>query len=320
VRFLDQVLDASVVLSFDRTGFRRHARAFLPSDLRIDLTGKVALVTGANSGLGLATTRRLAALGAQVWMLCRDEHRGAKALVEVRAEFPAADVRLARLDVSLLSDVERFAAGFEGPVDLLVNNAGVLTDGLQHTSEGHELTFATNVLGPFALTRALQRRLRERSGRAITVSSGGMYTQSLDVQVLRGTVVPFDGLTAYAQTKRAEVVLNELWAAREPKVMFAAMHPGWADTPSVRQGLPRFHRWLRPILRSPDEGADTIVWLAACPRIAGMSGLFWFDRTIAPTQLYRRLADPPEQREALWTLLEQLVGKAPIAFAEPVAP
>jgi len=317
VRFLDQVLDASLVLSFDRTGFRRHSRAFVPNDLSVDLKGKVVLVTGANSGLGLATTRRLAALGARLWMLCRDELKGARALAEVRAEFPAADVRLARLDVSLVADVERFAATFEGPVDVLVNNAGVLSDQRQHTAEGHELTFATNVLGPFALTRRLAGRLRAREGRVITVSSAGMYTQTLDLQILQGTVVPYDGLVAYAQTKRAEVLLNELWAAREPEVMFAAMHPGWADTPSVRSSLPRFYRWMRPVLRTPDEGADTVVWLAACQRIAQMSGLFWFDRTIAATQLYSRLTDPPDERGALWMLLDRLISGTTLSMPAP---
>lgn len=311
MRFLDQVLDASVVLSFDRTGFRRHSRAFVPTDLSVSLAGKVVLVTGANSGLGLATTRRLAALGAQLWMLCRDMERGERALAAVRAEFPAADVRLAQLDVSRVSDVERFAATFDGPVDVLVNNAGVLPDLRQQTIEGHELTFATNVLGPFALTRMLAARLGARGGRVITVSSAGMYTQTLNLQILQGTGVPFDGLTAYAQTKRAEVMLNELWAAHEPRVMFAAMHPGWADTPSVRSSLPRFYRWMRPILRSPDEGADSIVWLTACERIAQISGLFWFDRTIAPTQLYPMLIEPSEEREALWSLLERLVVTTP---------
>jgi dehydrogenase/reductase SDR family protein 12 len=306
VRFLDQLLDASVLLSFDRTGFRRHSRAFVPSDLTVDLAGKVMLVTGANSGLGLAASRRLASLGAQVWMLCRDEMRGARALAGLRAELPGADLRLARLDVSLVCDVERFAATFDEPIDVLVNNAGVLPDVRTQTAEGHELTFATNVLGPFALTRLLAPKLRARKGRVVTVSSAGMYTQLLNLQILQGNVVPFDGLVAYAQTKRAEVMLNELWAAREPEVTFATMHPGWADTPSVRSSLPKFYKWMRPILRSADEGADTIVWLAACHRIARMSGLFWFDRTIAPTQIYSRFVDSDVDRVALWNLLEGL--------------
>ncbi len=299
---LDKLLDASVLLSFDRTGFRRHARRFVAADLQTKLTGKVVLVTGANSGLGLATARALAALDARVRMLCRDPARGAQAFDAVKAEHPAADVRLLPLDVSLLGDVERFAAAFDEPVDVLVNNAGVLPDTLRRTSEGHELTFATNVLGPFALTAALLPKLRAASGRVVTVSSGGMYTQRLELPLLEARVEPFDGVTAYAQTKRAEVVLNELWAAREPAVTFSVMHPGWADTPSVKTSLPRVHQVTRPLLRSSEEGADTVVWLTACARLSGISGQFWFDRAAAPTQVFPWTRESPADRAALWEL------------------
>lgn len=306
--FFDRALDASVVLSFDRTGFRRHARTFIAADLAVSLRGKVALVTGASSGLGLATSRQLAALGAKVWMLCRNEEKGARALAAVRAEVPGADVHLGRLDVSLVADIARFAALFEDPIDVLVNNAGVLTDTRAVTPEGYELTYATNVLGPFLLTQQLLPKLRARQGRVISVSSGGMYTQRLDLALLQGRAAQFDGLMSYAQTKRAQVVLNEMWAAREQAVMFAAMHPGWADTPSVKVGLPQFHKWLKPILRTPDEGADTIVWLAACRRIAQVSGLFWFDRTIAATHVLPLIRETPEERDALWRLVEPVTS------------
>ncbi len=297
---LDSALDASIVLSFDRTGFRRHQRGFVAADLQIDLAGKVVLITGANSGLGYAAAHRLAALGAEVWLLCRDVGRGGEAMARLKHDFPHAHVCLANLDVSSLNDVRRFADGFDRPVDVLINNAGVLPDRHTTTPEGHELTFATNVLGPFALTHRLLPKLKERKGRVVTVSSGGMYTQSLDEGLLRGEGAHFSGVTAYAQTKRAEVLLNELWAAREPEVMFAAMHPGWADTPGVRASLPKFYQWTKRLLRTPEEGADTIVWLAACQRIAQMSGLFWFDRTIAPTHVFPKIRESPEERERLW--------------------
>ncbi len=307
--FLDSVLDASVLLSFDRTGYRRHAKSFVARDLQSDLTGKVVLITGANSGLGLATARRLAAMNAQVWMLCRDDARGRAALTTVRSQYPHADVRLARLDVSRPGDIDRFTATFDGPVDVLINNAGAMPPLRQQTPEGHELTFATNVLGPFLLIDRLVPALRARHGRVITVSSGGMYTQALSVKLLQQRSGDYDPLIAYAQTKRAEVLLNELWAAREPGITFAAMHPGWADTPSVRASLPTFYKWMKPILRTPDEGADTIIWLAACERIREISGLFWFDRTITATRMHRLFADPPGEREALWQLLEKLAAR-----------
>ena len=101
----------------------------------------------------------------------------------------------------------------------------------------------------------------------VTVSSGGMYTARLTATTCSSTTATFDGPRFYAHTKRAEVVLNELWAQREGEqgVVFAAMHPGWADTPGLQRSLPRFHRLTRPLLRDARQGADTIVWLATAP-------------------------------------------------------
>lgn len=300
---LDQVLDASVVLSFDRNGFRRHARGFTPADLQVDLSGKTVLVTGANSGLGLAATKALAALGATVVMACRDAARGeaARAGVHGRTE-------LVRLDVSSLADVRRFVAAWGArPLDVLVNNAGVLPETLQRTAEGLELTFATNVVGPFALTEGLLPALRAQRGRVVLVSSGGMYPVKLDLAALQGDVARFDGVAAYAQTKRAQVILNELWAEREPAVTFAAMHPGWADTPAVQSSIPRFHRVMERLLRTPEEGADTVVWLAAARRVEGVSGRFWFDRAAVRTHLVPWTREPQKTRAGLLELVQATV-------------
>ena len=275
------MLDASVVLSFDRTGYRRHAKRFVAADMQVSMQGKTALVTGANSGIGFSVSKALAALGATVHLACRDEARGQRALESIRAELPSADVNLQKLDVSVLADVRRFSETLRGPIDVLVNNAGVLPNTLTRTTEGHEVTFATNVLGPHALTLALMPRLVVAKGRVITIASGGMLTQKLDLDALQGKVARFDGVVAYAQTKRAEVILSEQWATKQAEVTFSTMHPGWADTPAVRSSLPTFYSVTKSILRTPEQGADTAVWLAVAPRLSGKSGLFWFDRAPA---------------------------------------
>ena len=214
--FLDSILDASVVLSFDRSGYRRHARRFDPEDLSVDLAGKTALVTGANSGIGKAAARGLAQLGARVVLLCRDEARGREACSELSRETGNRTLELIRVDVSDLGDVRRVAAvlGAE-PVDILVHNAGVLPDRRVTTRDGLEVTLATNLVGPFLLTGLLRPALERAGGRVVHVSSGGMYTQRLDVDALfGGEDLPFDGVVQYARTKRALVVLNELLAER----------------------------------------------------------------------------------------------------------
>jgi len=305
-------LDRSIAFSFDRTGFARHRASFDPADVPVDLSGQVCLVTGANAGLGRATTASLARMGAEVWMLCRDAGRGERAAAQITREVPGARLRVESIDVSDLASVRRFVA-HRAParVDALVNNAGVLPASWSRTADGLELTLATNLVGPFLLTTLLVPRLaRSADARVVTVSSGGMYTQRLDVAQLDAGSGGFDGVTAYARTKRAQVVLNELWTDRyaDLPITWSAMHPGWADTPGVKSSLPRFRFLTQWILRTAEEGADTIVWLAACRRLAGHSGLFWFDRRPVPTHLSGRMRESAADRAALWHALHRWAG------------
>ncbi len=320
---IGRLLDASIVFSFDRSGFRRHARGFRSEDLDVNLAGRVCLVTGANSGIGRASARALAQRGARVWLLCRNEARGREAEASLRAETGNREVRLARLDVSSLASVRAFVADFPEPrVDVLIHNAGVLPAERQETPEGLELTLATHVVGPFLLTRLLEPRLRASGhARVIFVSSGGMYTQRLSLADLDWKQRRFDGTRAYAQTKRMQVVLAELLAERLRRagVVVHAMHPGWADTPAVRSSLPGFWRVTRSILRCAEQGADTVVWLAAAARPALQSGAFWFDRAPASTHRLPFTREVPEDRERLWDACERLAGIATVLRATRLA-
>jgi NAD(P)-dependent dehydrogenase (short-subunit alcohol dehydrogenase family) len=305
----DALLDASIVCSFDRSGFRRHARSFTARDLEVDLAGRVCLVTGANSGIGYETSLALAQRGASVWMLCRDRARGERALAQVRRQSRSRRVQLALLDVADLDAVRAFAAGFAEPrVDVLVHNAGVLPDQRLVSAQDHEVTLATHVYGPWLLTRALLPRLRASAdARVVFVSSGGMYTQRLDFADCEWRRRTYDGVKAYAQTKRMQVVLAELLAAdcREDRVTVSAMHPGWADTPAVRSSLPRFWQAMQGRLRTPAEGADTVIWLAASAAARGRSGRFWFDREPRSTHLLPWTREPAAARRALRDLCDR---------------
>ncbi len=312
---LDAALDASVVLSFDRNGYRRHARRFDPKDLDVDLAGRTALVTGANSGLGKAAARGLARLGARVVMLCRDEARGREARAELSRETGSRELEVVRLDVSDLGDVRRVAEGLgSGSVDVLVHNAGVLPDRRATTPDGLELTLATNLVGPFLLTGLLRPALERAAGRVVHVSSGGMYTQKLDVDGLfRGGADPFDGVVQYARTKRALVVLNELLAERlsGSGVTFSAMHPGWADTPAVRTSLPRFHASRRESSAAPRRGPTRSSGSprARPPRAgAGSSGSTGEPAATTPVPGTR---ESREERGKLWAALVEAAGLDP---------
>jgi NAD(P)-dependent dehydrogenase (short-subunit alcohol dehydrogenase family) len=143
------------------------------------------------------------------------------------------------------------------------------------------MTVASQLLGPFLLTNLLVPLLERASpGKVLTVSSGGMYTKRFDVERLEMSRDHYKGVTAYARAKRAQVVLTHEWARRVSRanVVFHALHPGWVDTPGVSSSLPKFHRYMRPLLRTPPQGADTIVWLAASPQSEHSSGEFWLDR------------------------------------------
>ena len=305
-QLLRPLLDVSPVLSFDRVGFARHALGFEPGDLDVDLYGRRCLVSGANSGLGYAAALALADLGADVVLLCRNRERGEKAVTSIREATGNRRVTLCRVDLSDLADVERAAADLASePVDVLVHNAGVLPDERVETPEGLELTFATHVLGPHLLTARLREALEASDeARVIWVSSGGMLTRRLNVEDPNWRDRDYDAVLAYAETKRAQVVLAELWAEEfaGTSVAVNSMHPGWADTPAVKSSLPRFHQITEAVLRSPEEGADTIVWLAASPAAEGETGSFFFDREAVRTHWLPTTRESEADREVLWDL------------------
>lgn len=307
-KLFDRLLDASVYFSFDRSGYQRHARGFDPADLAVDLAGRRILVTGGNSGLGKAAAHQLGLLGAEVFILCRDAERGGRALADLNEVTGSSRHRLELVDMASPGSIHELAARLgDLPVDVLIHNAGSLLDERRITPEGFEMTWATHVLGPALLTRLLRRNLEAAApSRVVIVTSGGMYPQRLDLTDLLWEKHPFDGVRAYANAKRAQVIATELWAEelRGSRIDVNAMHPGWADTPGVQKALPGFWNFTKDRLRSPREGADTLVWLAAAKRLQGQTGKLFFDRAEAATYVFPWTRESPAEREALRRLLD----------------
>ena len=305
-RLADAVLEASVFGSFTRIGYlvRRRLFAWTPLE-RLRLDGRVAIVTGATSGLGRTAAELLARQGATVCMVGRDPQRTERTRAELAAATGAA-IEAELSDLSSLADARAFAARFAAThdrLDILVHNAGALTHEFKRTSEGNEITFATQVLAPFLVTTALRPLLEAAApSRVILVASGGMYTVPLDVAALEPAPGAYDGVKAYARCKRAQVALAGQWTRHlaGTGVTVNAMHPGWADTPGLRDALPGFSRALAPLLRTPVEGADTIAWLAAAPEAAPVSGLFFLDRRPRALHRLRRTRRADEAQEAAW--------------------
>ncbi|KPK17106.1 MAG: hypothetical protein AMJ62_02470 [Myxococcales bacterium SG8_38] len=305
---LDSILDALLdksVLGYTALGYQlRHH-----PPIEEDLTGRVALVTGATSGLGRETAIQLGRLGAGVIIVGRNREKTHAVAEQIRQRTGNPHVKAEITDLSSMREIRALAARVLGPIHLLVNNAGVLLPERSETDEGFETTFATNLLGHFLLTNLLIDAL-EPPARIINVTSGGMYTQRIrvdDLQMARGR---YDGAIAYARTKRGQVILTELWAQalRERGIVVHAMHPGWADTPGVSTSLPRFYKLTKPLLRTPAQGADTIVWLCASEEAARSTGKLWHDRKARPAHRLRRTKETDAERQALWNELASLSG------------
>jgi dehydrogenase/reductase SDR family protein 12 len=309
---LDTILDRTVV-GYTSLGYRVRRGAWGSAELP-SLAGRVVLVTGASSGLGLAAAEGFARLGAAVWLLARSEERAERARREIVARPGNGEVRAGLCDLSDLTDVRSFAERFGGEatrLDVLVNNAGALPAERALSVDGIELAFATNVLGPFLLTNLLTPLLENSApARIVNVSSGGMYTQRLHVEDLQSADGEFDGATAYARAKRAQVTLTEQWAARleGSGVVAHAMHPGWVDTPGLESSLPRFYGATKSLLRTPQQGADTILWLGAAVEPGRCSGGFWHDRRERPTNRVPWTRESAADRARLWAECERLSG------------
>jgi retinol dehydrogenase-12 len=281
------------------------------------MSGKACLVTGATSGIGKETALRLAALGAAVTILARDEARGEAAAAEIRRRVPLAHVETMTADLSSLAQVRQLAAQVVarfGRLDVLVNNAGVISLRRQLTADGLEITFATNHLGPFLLTSML-RGLLERSApaRVVTVSSAAHR------QV---RAIPWDDLArgdragnaqAYAVSKLLNVLFTAELARRLAGTGVTAncLHPGFVRTALGRDvtGIPgaavRLALRLRP---GPEAGASTPVYLASSPEVAGITGGYFVKSRLSRPSA---LASDAQAAARLWALSAELAGLDP---------
>lgn len=317
----DAIAEIANVAAYPAIGHHLHRRAWNAADLDVDLQGEVHVVTGGSAGIGLGVARGLARRGATVVIACRGEARGEAAAREIEAAGGRVELEIADVaDVSAARALADRILARHPRVRSLVNNAGIALWDRAASADGHEMTFATNVLGGFALTCLLAPALARAGTRArvVHVSSAAIYGQRLDVDALldRGTgerARTYRGAIQYANTKRAQVELSALFATRLASrgITSSTMHPGLTATPGTARSNPLYHRLFSRILRDPDQGADTAVWLAASPAAAGRSGELWFDRTPRPEHVVPWTRAPRAEAERLFEACAERAGIDP---------
>ena len=304
------------VAMFSRLGYTLGRKHFNPMSAYVK--DQHMLITGASSGLGFAAASELARRGAQLTLVMRNREKAEHTVAEIKRETGNAAVRYELADLSLMSDVDALVARMKKrgkPLDVLINNAGALFNPRAETSEGLEQSFALLLLSPYRLTEGLKPLLAKApSPRVINVVSGGMYSQKLEVDKLQmPDDTEYSGSTAYARQKRALMVLTQIWSEKwaDEGIVVNAMHPGWADTPGVREALPQFRRLTKPVLRSLEEGADAIVWLAVATEARDASGELFLDREIRPEHLVSSTREAKGERDKLMTLLNDFCRTVP---------
>jgi dehydrogenase/reductase SDR family protein 12 len=321
-----------------RTGYANHVKKYTekvqtaawiaPGALSdgVDMTGKVVVVTGANSGIGKDVATYVAGKGAKLFMLCRSADRAEKAKQEIVTLTGCSDanIEIIVMDVSEMANIKTAVVELQSKtdkIDCLVCNAGVLLNERQESSEGHELTFASHFLGgAYLLSKLLVPQLQlseNKGGRVIMVTSGGMYNfkfPAWDVMTSTKEDLKYDGVNIYAFAKRGQVLLTEEFAKEYPDVTWVTVHPGWTDTPAVEEAFGDQKKYLQP-LRDPWQGAEGVVWLAQTDATNLKSGEFYLDRATQP----KHLAGPfftegyytknkPEEVAAMMENLKQAAG------------
>ncbi|MBP2337004.1 NAD(P)-dependent dehydrogenase (short-subunit alcohol dehydrogenase family) [Saccharothrix coeruleofusca] len=289
----------------------------------IDLTGRRAVVTGGASGIGVETARALAGAGADVTLAVRDIAAGQRAAAEITADTGNGRVVVAPLDLTDRASVAAFTANWDGPLHVLVNNAGVMATPHTRTADGWELQFATNHLGHFALTRGLHRALASEGARVVSVSSSAHLWSPVLFEDVHFTERPYDPWLAYSQSKTANVLFaveaTRRWEA--DGITVNSLMPGAIETNLQRHLAEEELRQLRSVLeargmrwKTPQQGAATSVLVATSPLLEGVGGRYFEDCAEAlPHQpgTSRGVAAhalDPETAARLWEVSEKILA------------
>ncbi len=279
---------------------------------------KVCVITGGTDGIGKAAALALAAQGAKLLVHGRDPEKGARAIAEIKASSGNPSIEFLQADFSVLADVRRLAAAVlqrTPRVDVLINNAGGIFVKRSLSTDGYEMTFAVNHLAPFLLTSLLVETLKQAGPSRIVTTASNAH---------RGATIPFDDLQAtrkyspmgvYGVSKLANILFTRALAKRlhGTAVTATCLHPGFVRTSIGRNAndlsplVKGIFRLMGRFARTPEKGAQTVVYLASSAQVEGASGGYYFDcKLIQPTPA----GQDEVVAERLWQVSERLVGNA----------
>jgi NAD(P)-dependent dehydrogenase (short-subunit alcohol dehydrogenase family) len=283
----------------------------------IDMTGKICLITVANTGIGKTTAIGVAKTGAQVVLVCRDRARGEAAQAEVKGQSDNANVDLLLTDLSAMQAVRDLADTVNkryARLEVLINNAGVFDRTRKVTADGYERTFAVNYLAPFLLTHLLLDKLKaSEPARIINVSSAAHTSGRIKLDDLNRER-DYSGWQAYCQSKLAlNLFTFELARRLEGGGVTAnCVHPGTVATDLFRGVPPPIRGLIKLFMKSPVQGAETPIWLATSPEVENVNGEYFANRK--PAQASAASHDR-EKAERLWAISEEMTGLKPQARA-----
>ena len=287
----------------------------------VDLTGRRAVVTGGASGIGVETVRALATAGAEVTIAARDVDAGQRVASALCAATGNKKITVAKLDLSSQASANAFARNWDGPLHLLINNAGVMATPLTRTAEGWELQFATNHFGHFALTLGLFNSLRAEGARVVNVSSSAHLMGEVVFEDIHYDRREYDRWQAYGQSKTANILFGveagRRWASEG--ITMNALMPGSIVT-NLQRHLTQEELQERirisggasgRRMKTPEQGAATTLVVATSPLLEGVSGKYFDDCNEAaphiagdPRRGVAAYAQDPEAAARLWKLTE----------------
>ncbi|KAL6471813.1 hypothetical protein MHYP_G00204630 [Metynnis hypsauchen] len=300
---------------FTKGAFDAASKRFVEKDLEVSVAGRSFMITGANSGIGKATAMAIAKKGGTIHLVCRNKDKAEETRAEIVKESGNKEIYVHILDLSETKKVWEFAEAFKKKyktLNVLINNAGCMMTKREVNAEGLEKSFAINSLAVYILIKSLIPLLEKSPDpRVITVTSGGMLVQKLRTGNLQSQRGRYDGTMVYAQNKRQQVVMTEEFAKAHTNIHFSVMHPGWVDTPMIANAMPDFHQSMKERLRTPEQGADTVVWLAVSEAaVTKPSGRLFQDRKMVAAHLPLAWTHSSQTEDQKFMSVMEEIGKS----------